>query len=105
MDGNFESQEDRFQGAFRIRVPSPNPVNVSRLMRAERTVGELRDLNQKRLTKIKRLREGIRSLQACHERDQREILNLRQKLAEAGVKIASLDKENDSLAERLGFHD
>lgn len=111
MDGNFESQEDRFLGAFRIRVPRPETPRVIRVFGSAQTerdglrITELEVLNQRRLTKIKRLREGIRSLQACHERDQREILNLRQKLAEAGAKIVSLDKENDSLAERLGFHD
>ena len=98
-EGRRETLESLFARIL-TSTETPRVIRVTGTAQTERDglrITELEVLNQKRLTKIRRLREGIRSLQACHERDQREILNLRQKLAEAGLKITRL--------ERLGLDD
>lgn len=91
---NEHKMSDPFVGLFKIRVPSPAPIQdevlFGRAQRAERAVAELRDLNQKRLTKIRRLREGIRSYQRCHERDQLALRAARSRIYELEGQVKSL---------------
>lgn len=71
------------------------------ITRVTRERDQLEDLNRTRMTKIRRLRQAVRSYQSCHERDIREIQNLRQKLAASGLEVTRLKRRIEELEDDI----
>jgi predicted RNase H-like nuclease (RuvC/YqgF family) len=88
---NYPDFKERLYKSTNL-IRQPAQTEDDSIRRLNKQLSQSMELNHKRVTKINRLRQGIRSLQACHERDQREIANLRQKLAKAGLRITQLER-------------
>lgn len=87
------------EGGHLYRASSDSDRTIIPRLLRER--GQLEDLNQKRVTKIRRLRQAVRSYQSCHERDLREIQNLRQKLAASGLEVTRLKRRVEELEDDI----
>lgn len=85
-----EGRRESLESLFTRILTSTETPRVIRVDGAAERIKELEFLNQKRLTKIRRLREGIRSYQRCHERDQLALRAARSRIYELEGQVKSL---------------